>query len=286
MANDTVLSILKAVSVLKCFTPAEPRLSIAEIAREVGIPKTTARRLVTTLATSGLLEQTERTGKYTVGPVLYALGILYLTTQNLFAAAKPVFKLLNDLTTEVVSMSILDRGNVVFVMREEAKHPIRLSQHIGTTFPAYSSAMGRTLLSELTDAEIDKLYPDEKLRPVTSKTIATKTELKLKLEQIRKTGLAFDSEGSYEGYEGIAALIRDFNGKAAAAMSFSVPVFRMNEPRREQFATLIKMGASLISYRLGYRDTDNPVHDIQEIHSWWEQNQLASNLEVKNLSNL
>ena len=286
MAEDTVLSILKAVSVLKSFTPAEPRLSIAEIAREVGIPKTTARRLVTTLATSGLLEQTERTSKYTVGPVLYALGILYLNTQNLFAAAEPVFKLLNDLTAEVVSMSILDRGNVVFVMREEAKHPIRLSQHIGTTFPAYSSAMGRTLLSELTDAEIDDLYHDERLRPVTSKTVATKTELKLKLEEIRKTGLALDSEGSYEGYEGIAALIRDVNGKAVAAMSFSVPIFRVNKSKREQFATLIKMGASLISYRLGYQDIVTPVHDLEEILSWWEQNQLVSDLEVNSLPNL
>ncbi len=286
MAEDTVLSILKAVSVLKCFTPAKPRLSIFEIAREVGIPKTTARRLVTTLATSGLLEQTETAGKYTVGPVLYALGILYLNTQSLFAAAETVFKLLNDLTTEVVSMSILDRGNLVFVMREEAKHPIRLSHHIGTTLPAYSSAMGRTLLSALTNAEIDQLYPDEKLRPVTSKTIATRTELKLELEQIRKTGLTFDSEGSYDGYEGIAASVHDVNGKTVAAMSFAIPVFRMNKSRREKFTTLIKMGASLISYRLGYQDEVTPVHSLEEIIAWWEQNQVNSDLKVKSLPNL
>jgi len=286
MAEDAVLSILKAVSVLKCFTTAEPRLSIDEISREVGIPKTTTRRLVTTLATAGLLEQTERTGKYTVGPVLYALGILYLNTQNLFTAAEPVFKLLNDLTTEVVSMSIFDRGNSVFVMREEAKHHVRLSHHIGTTFPAYSSAMGRALLSELTDAEIDDFYPDEKLRPVTSKTIATKTELKLKLEQIRKTGLSFDSEGSYEGYDGIAAAIRDVNGKIAATMSFAVPVFMMNKSRREQLATLIKMGSSLISYRLGYQDTATPVRSLEDITGWWEENQLDSDIKVKSLPNL
>ena len=223
MAEDTVLSILKAVSVLKCFTPAEPRLSVAEIAREIGIPKTTARRLVTTLATSGLLEQTDKTGMYTVGPVLYALGILYLNTQTLFAAAEPVFKLLNDLTTEAVSMAILDRSNTVFVMREESKHALRFSQHIGTTAPAYSSAMGRALLSELAEADIDHLYPEEKLRPLTRKTIATKTELKLMLEEIRKTGISIDREGSYEGLEGIASLIRNASGKAVAAMSFAVP---------------------------------------------------------------
>ena len=286
MADGTVLSILKAVSVLKCFTSEEPRLSIAEIAREAGIPKTTTRRLVTTLATSGLLEQTERTGKYTVGPALYALGILYLNTHDLFSAAESVFKALNDLTTEAVSMAILDRSNTVFVMREESKHALRFSQHIGTTAPAHASAMGRALLSELAEVDIDRLYPEEKLRPLTRKTIVTKAELKLKLELIRKTGISIDREGSYEGLEGIASLIRDASGKAVAAMSFAVPIFRMDPAQREQFATLIKMGASLISYRLGYQDKVTPVHSLEEILVWWEQNQLNSNLKVKSLPNL
>ena len=53
-----------------------------------------------------------------------------------------------------------------------------------------------------------------------------------------------------------------------------MPVFRMNQARRKQLATLIKLGTSLISYRLGYQDTDNDIHDVQQLRYWWEHNQL------------
>lgn len=260
---------------IKSFNPNELELSAADVAQKVKIPKPTAYRMLATLAYGGFIEQSPKTGKYRIGPVLYTMGSLYLSTTDLLRAAEAVFKTLNDLTTEVVSMGILDRGNFVFVMKEESKHAVRIYQHIGSIIPAYALAMGRALLSELTDAEIDSLYPKERLRPITKKTIATKTELKLELEQIRKTGISFDSEGSYIGVEGIASLIWDASGKAVAAMSFAIPIFRMNRARREQFATLIKLGSSLISYRLGYQDMVNPVRDIQEILSWWEKNQLA-----------
>jgi len=185
-----------------------------------------------------------------------------------------VTETLNELTGEAISVGIFDKGNVVFVLREETKHAFRFAHHVGTVMPAYASAMGKALLSELTEAELDSLYPEEKLRPLTEKTIASKTELKIELAKIRKTGISINKEGSWEGVEGAGSVIRNAAGKAVAAMSIAVPVFRMNQAKRKQLATLIKLGASLISYRLGYHDMDEYIHDVQQIRSWWEQNQL------------
>lgn len=211
-----------------------------------------------------------------VGTKLYTLGSLYLSTTDIFTAAKPVIEALNNLTGETINVSILDRGNIIFIMKEESKRAFRLNTHIGSIVRAYGSAMGKALLSELTEAEIDSLYPEDRLPPLTKNTIATKKELKLELEQVRQSGVAFDREGSYEGVEAVGSVIRNANSKAVAAMSIAVPIFRMNEATRQQLANSVRLGASLISYRLGYQDKTNPIHNIEELYSWWKQNKLDS----------
>jgi len=269
-SENFLRSILRVVSVLKSFTPNELELRAADISRKVGIPKTTTHRMLAALTKGGLLDRNPETGKYRIGPELYILGSLYLSTTDFLKAAEPVIKTLNGLTGETVNVGIFDKGHVIMVAREESQYALRFSRNVGTVLPAYASGMGKAFLSELTEVELDSLYPEEKLLPITSKTIATKTELKLDLQQIRKTGLSFNREGGHEGIEGIGSVIRDASGKAVAGMSITVPVIRINQASRERLATLIRLGSSLINYRLGYRDLANPVRDIQEIHSWWE----------------
>ncbi len=127
------------------------------------------------------------------------------------------------------------------------------------------------MLSQLSNAEIDNIYPDEKLIQVTEKSIRTKTELKLELENIRSAGISIDREGGHTGVEGIAWIIRDSSGKAIAALSVSFPVHRVEEAKRQKFVELVKMGCALISYNLGFHDATNPVRNIQEINQWYEQ---------------
>lgn len=268
--------VIRVISVLDCFSRFEPELRAAEIQRKTGISKATLHRILTTLTNRRLLEKNQKTGMYKIGPELYTLGSLYLGTTDVLKAAEPVIKELNDLTGEAVNISIFDKGYVTLILKEEAKSVFRFAVRIGTIIPAYASSMGKALLTELTNEEIDSLYPEEKLRPLTTKTIATKTELKRELEQIRKTGVSFSDGGTYEGLFGVASVVRDASGKGIAAMSIALPIFKVNETTSDRLATLIRMGAKLISYRLGYNDAVNPVRDIQEIRSWWEQNKPSS----------
>lgn len=267
-------SVHRVVSVLKTFTPNEVELSAADISQRVGIPKTTTYRILGALTTGGLLERNAETGKYTIGLELYILGILYSRATDVLKAGGPIVKTLHDLTSETVNMGIFDNGNVIVVMKEDSKDAFRFSLHVGAVLTAYASAMGKFFLSELTEAEIDSLYPEEQLQPIIPKTIVTKTELKLNLQQIRKTGIAFNREGAHVGVEGIGSGIRDANGRVVAAISIAVPMFRINRASRQRLATLVKLGCGLISYHLGYQDPANPASDIGQIRSWWEQNQM------------
>jgi len=266
--------ISRAASVLKSFTPEKLELSAAEVSRGVGIPKTTAHRLLAALTQSGLLVRNAETSKYTIGPEMFVLGNLYLQKMGLFQAAKPVIMTLNELTKESINVAILDKGNVIWVMREDSHHGLIDNIHVGSIFPAYCPALGRALLSELTETRIDSLYPEEKLQQITNKTISTKTELKLRLKQVRESGISFDSESTIEGVVAFASVIRRADGIAVAALGIALPKNRMNPKKHELFTSLIKMSASLTSYRLGYKDMVNPVSSIEEIRSWWTQNTL------------
>jgi DNA-binding IclR family transcriptional regulator len=269
-------SVLKAVSILRSFTPAEPSLSASEISRKTGVPKMTTHRILATLTKSGLLEQDTETKKYSIGSAIYMMGSLYLRTTDIFTAAESVLESLNDMTSEVTSVGILEKDYITLIMRQESKSDFRWSIHIGSVFPAYASGLGRALLAELTDKQIDSLFPEERLQPLTPKTIATKTELKQELQEVRDTGTAFSRGEHYEGIDSIASVIRNASGAAIAALGFGIPMFKMTPSYEKRLATLLKLGSSLISYRLGYVDIANPVHNMREIISWWEKNALDS----------
>ncbi len=282
-AKNPNKSLLKAITILKSFQPKAPEQGVSDISRKTRIPITTVHRILSTLTEGGLLNQNAKTGKYEIGPELYILGSLYLETTDVLKAAGPVVRVINDLTKETVNISIREQGNITIIMREESKHVFRYSHHIGTSLPAYASAMGQALLSELPEEEIDRLYPDDYLHPITPKTITSKAVLKSKLKEIRETGISLNREGSYQGITSIATVIREATGTAVAAMSISVPVFRLTEPRIERLAKLATMGASLISYRLGYQNAGIIVRDITAIQTFWEHEALAWEPEAESL---
>jgi IclR family KDG regulon transcriptional repressor len=265
-------SVLKAVSILQCFSYDEPELSLSEIAHKVELPRTTVYRILCTLVNTGLLNRHKSNGKYRVGPKLYIMGSLYLATTDILSAAEPVAELINELTGESIKLSIFDRGNIVVIKKEETRHTFRHHHAVGSVLPAYASAMGKAFLSELSDFELDSLYPSEELKPLTGKTLATKAELKRELAQIRKSGVAFDEGGNTLGLCGAASLIRDATGKAVAAMCISTfPTHSLTEKQKHQFAELIKAGTKLISYNLGFRDRDDSFHSIEELRALWER---------------
>jgi len=266
---------------LKCFTHGEPELGISEISRKTGFPKSTVHRTLSALAKEGFIVRNEETEKYSIGPELYIMGSIYASVTTILTAAKPVMRALNELTGEAVVLSVLDNKYVRIITHEQPEYYFRYAVPIGHMRPAYASAMGRAMLSDLSDEEIDNLYSEESLRPVTDKTISTKKELKRLLGQIRKTGISYNPEGIHRGIYGIAAAIRDSSGHAVAAMALPVPEFMLNPARRTLLGNLAKIGTRLISYRLGYQDTDNSIRSIEDLRSWCEKNQVKYSFSSK-----
>ncbi len=146
------------MEILKSFTPGNLELSVTELSRKVNLPKSTTYRLLKTLSQGEFTEYSTNTGKFHIGTALYTLGSLYLSTTDVLKAANPVIQTINELTGEAVNIAILEGQYITIIQKVEAKHDLRWNTHIGYSVPAYASAIGKALLSELTDEEIDALF--------------------------------------------------------------------------------------------------------------------------------
>jgi DNA-binding IclR family transcriptional regulator len=200
---------------------------------------------------------------------MYMLGSIYIENNPLYKAAIPVTKNVNELSGEVVTVVLLDTvGDVVVLIREERKIGFRWSTH--STYPAYASAGGKLLLSNLRDEEIDKLYPDEKLRKLTNNTISSKRELKQVLRNLKGKDLSFSREEYLEGIEAVASPIRNSSGEMVAALAIAMPVLGESKIDKLRLGDLVKLGASLISYRLGNFNGHQGVRDVDEMINLWK----------------
>ena len=266
---DYFKSLSRGLSLLQLFTPDTPEFRASDIVERLGVHKTTTYRMLSTLCDYGFLLANETTGKYSIGPAVYILGTLYQYTDDLNQAAGPVVRLINELTLECTNVGVLSGTSVVYMLREESKHDFRWSRAIGSTMPCHASALGKALLSGLSDSEIDEQFPCEELPRLTDNTVRTRGNLKYELEEVRRTGISYDPEGCIPLVFGFGSPIRGVSGGIVAALSLSVPVFRLDSGKRQAIEDLVRLGARLISYRLGYQDLTLPVRTLDQLRDWW-----------------
>jgi DNA-binding IclR family transcriptional regulator len=269
-----IQSVRKAISILMCFNPEELELGGSEIARKIGVHRTTTHRILSTLVEDKILEKNPRTNRYSIGPHTYAIGNLYLSSTDLPKATEPVMDMLNMLTDEAISIGIRDGGNIIHVMRKEANYPLRIDRHIGSVVSAHASSMGKALLSELSNEEIDNLFEQNIMKPVTDNTITGMEALKKELSYVKKEKVAHNKEESVIGLEAVASIIRNNQGTGIAALSINIPVVRSNNKLMSKLALLVKAGAELISYRLGYTELGRQIADINTLESIWNEDRM------------
>jgi len=263
-------TIAKAAEILASMCHNKPWLTQEETAQRLGVHKSTAQRLIRSLCEVGFLEPDyEVEHRYTVGRTLFTLGNLYRESRHYLTAANDVAKVQNRLTGEAVTIIVLDGRHAVTVFRLESVHRFRFDFGVGSIQCAYAPAVGKVLLAELTDEQLEALYPEEDLVPVTSKTVPTKTLLKIELGEARLNGVAVNFEQNCEGLACVASPIRDASGRALAAMGIASPLLRATTDRMEKLSEFVRKGANLISYRLGWESVSEHTRDMEELRSWW-----------------
>ncbi len=253
-------SLERGLAVLSSFKSARPLLGVSELAREVGLSRSTAHRYIATLATLGYLEQDDLTRKYRLGPRVLDLGFSAINSMELREISVPHLQRLSDQTGHTVNMAVLDGADIVYVERcRSARHgqrEIDLNLHVGSRLPAYCTSMGKVLLAHLPVEECDAVLDGVELTRRGPNTLTARSALRSELEDVRESGLAVNNEELAFGLRSIAAPVRGHSGEVAAAINLAVHRSWVSvEDLVEKFGPALKRTAEDISARAGYRSS-------------------------------
>lgn len=249
-----VPAVTRAFDILEAFRADARPLSVPDVAARLSLPRSTAHDLVRTLVCRGYLRALDdQPHKFELGLRVFELGSVYAASLDLPREGRQVARAVSTTCNETVHLAVLDGTEVVYIAKVDSTQAVRMVSAVGRRLPAHCTAVGKMLLSGLSDRELVARYGRSRsLVSMTPNSITAWPSLRRELAVTRARGLAFDDCESNIDVRCVAAPVYDRDGQMAAAMSISVPLTRMRPKRREELAALVKQGAQDLSRRLGF----------------------------------
>src|SRR5229473_2227938 len=203
-------SVANSLRLIKAFSEDEYEIGISDLAKRLGLAKSTVHRLASTLLEEGMLEQNPGDGKYHLGLALFELGAMVRRKMDFTMEARPFLRTLMEKTGETVHLAILDHDSILYIITHESKQALRMGSKVGTRVPVHSTAVGKALLA---------FQPEEEIERIIARGLP-----------VSAPNNAVDDEESEIGLRAIAAPVRIYSGNVVAAISIAGPVHRM--PRK------------------------------------------------------
>lgn len=215
-----VQSVARALAVMQSFNAQQRAQTLSEVARNTGLDRATARRLLLTLADLGYVATDQR--KFTLTPRTLELGYAYLSGLSVPQVARPHLEALSKELNETAALAVLDGDDIVYLALVPSSRPAAVRINIGTRFRAYATSMGRVLLAGLPPADLEDYLGRLRLEPKTRRTVRTVDKLREQIDLVRGQGWALVDAELDEGLRGAAAPVRDRAGGVIAAANVSV----------------------------------------------------------------
>jgi DNA-binding IclR family transcriptional regulator len=243
-AVDGALSILESLA-------SAHQMGVTELAKKLGLGKSSVFRLLATLVARGYVEKDSRTDRYQLTPRLFAVGSLAASRLGLRETAQPVMERLAADTGHTVNLGMLDDFRTVSLLLVESPHPLSIHMRIGG-LPAHATATGKVLLAALSDGELARRLEGRRLERLTPGTIKRRADLLAELVRVRAQRFALDDEECSVGLRCVGAPIHDQQGRVVAALSLVGPCQRITPAALPGTVATVRRAADEISARLGF----------------------------------
>jgi DNA-binding IclR family transcriptional regulator len=248
--GNAVRSVDRAAALLLALGESQGEAGVTELARRLGLHKSTASRLLATLQRRGLVEQDDETGKYRLGIVVIRLAERAEKTLDLRGIAMPELERLARLTRETTGLGVLHGEQLLTVAQADGPNLIAVGDWTGRSVPLHCVASGKVLMAALAEREVLRIVR-RGLNAHTERTITELEPLLEELARIRRRGYA-TAIGEYEtGLNAVAAPVHDARGSVIAAVDVWGPAFRVTPRRIPELAVQVREAAAAISVRLG-----------------------------------
>jgi DNA-binding IclR family transcriptional regulator len=238
--TGSIQALATALDLLECLA-GEPELGVAELGRRLGIAKSSAHRIVTTLAARGYVQRVPATRRWRLGIRLHELGELVASRSQLRDHALPLLETLRTQTGETVHLAVPEGAQMFYVERLESYHGLRFSSRVARVRPIYLTSSGKAVAAFNTAVAEAALAAG--FVPRTPRTIRTPEQFLRCLAETRERGYAFSIEEDEPGLASVAAPVLDHTGVARAAISVAGPVARVSAHHVSEMARRVQAAA-------------------------------------------
>jgi DNA-binding IclR family transcriptional regulator len=198
-------------------------LSLADVAAELGVVRSSAHRLMAMLTHYDFVRQNPADRTYRVGPALVDVGLSAARSLNLRVLARPTLERLAGATGFTAHL-VLPRGrDVLFAEGVESHRTIRAALRTGTTLPAHVVGGGKAILATLSDDQLRQLYQDRPPESPTDHSLSTVDELLQEMERVRERGYATNRGESETGVLAVGIAVSTADPDVLCAFSLAGP---------------------------------------------------------------
>jgi DNA-binding IclR family transcriptional regulator len=243
-------SVDKAIRLL-LLVGREGSVSVSAAGRYLDVAPSTAHRLLAMLQHYRLIEQDPALKTYRIGPRLAELGLTALRDFDIRAIARPHLARLVDDVNETAHLVVLHGSDVLFLDCVESEAPVRATPRTGQRLPAYCTAGGKIQLAQLSEHELKRMFPSERLEGLTDQTITNRAELLRELKKAKRLGYATNRRESEQDIHAVAAAIVDENGEVRGGITVSGPPERMPPAAMRRIAKSVQKAAAMIAADIG-----------------------------------
>ncbi|MFJ8026796.1 IclR family transcriptional regulator [Streptomyces sp. NPDC096311] len=225
----------------------EGSLTVSEAARRIGVARSSAHRLLSTLVYRDFAVQNDDRS-YGAGPVLEIAAQAQSNVSVIRAAALDPLRTLVDTLDETANLTIRTGRTVRFIASVECSQALRVGNREGMVFPAHQVTGGLVMLAALSDEELAALYAPAPAD--TSEERPDMTKLRADLRAVRHSGVALNLERSERGVVAVGRGVTDSGGDTVAAVSVSMPSVRYAPERVKGIVAALGLAAERISAAL------------------------------------
>ncbi len=245
-------SVTRSLRILEAVAQHQP-VTVGELTKIFGLPKSTVQRTLVTLAEAGWLRASRKdTTRWEIGARVLAVRPAALQGSSLFAAAREPMVRLRDQVNETIHLSVPDAlDGMVVVDRVDCAHAVRTFHAIGDLSPLHATAVGRAILAHLPKQDVEELLAGG-LERFSDTTPVDPAELRADLGRIRTEGYAVNDNQFRPGVCAIAAPVLDEDGTPLASVAISMPDSRYDAERTPEWGQLVtETTAEIARRRLG-----------------------------------
>lgn len=225
-----VQSLERALTILNKLSEFPKGIQITQLAKEVGLTKSTTHRLLSTMVNMNYVSQSDESGRYKLGLQVLFLSKDLLYNSSIVSTAKNSLERLSKEVNENVHLCIEDNGEIIYIDKIESKQQaIKMSSQIGSRMPMYCTGVGKVLLSGMNQEQRDNIISKTDFQRKTQHTITSKEDLIQEIEEIKVRGFALDNAENEEFIRCIAFPIYDHTGRIIASFSISGLTERMTD---------------------------------------------------------